>query len=63
MRAHRPGPSSTRVACLLPALAAALYDTPNGDPPPGMIWWNYLDTVNPLAYQTPEQIYGPAYST
>lgn len=40
-----------------------VYNSTEGDPPPGMIWWRYNDDIDPRAYQQPEQVLGPNYST
>ncbi|KAL4853137.1 CSC1-like protein [Chlorella vulgaris] len=40
-----------------------IYNSTVGDAPPGMMWWNYNNNINPDAYQTPEEVLGPAFAT
>jgi hypothetical protein len=32
--------------------AADIYNDTNGDPPPGMVWWNYNSDIDPRAWNT-----------
>lgn len=62
---HAPTPPRriVRAARTVPYRTADVYNSTEGDPPPGMIWWRYNDDIDPRAYQQPEQVLGPNYST